>query len=91
MSLKIGILIDRLDALSNRQLRIVDEILDNEEMEILVVSVSGSPKKTNQIDSVRTRFKNLFSGNLIGKALLALKERIEAYFFFKQPVSVNKA
>lgn len=82
MRFKIGIAINRLDALSNWQLRILYEIINTHGTELFVLSVvDNSKKKLGRVSLL----KNLVSGNLLSNGLLNVQRQIESSVFFKKP------
>lgn len=87
--MKIAILIREFESLSNWELRIVDEILKDPNLDLSLLIKDGRSQNNSPNSSI-SRFKRaLRSGNLIGKILYSIHHKIES-FLFKQKITVDK-
>jgi len=65
--MKIGILIKKFENLSNWELRIIDEIMNNPELELSLLIQDGRDGKEDT-KSLKNKIKRLFkSKNVLGK------------------------
>jgi hypothetical protein len=88
--MKIGILIRNFDTLRNYELRIIQEIIDNPQLELSLLIKDGRVGNERQT-SLKSKFKRLFlSKNVLGKVLFKLQCWIERKLFFREKYTVNK-
>ncbi len=79
--MKIGILIKKFEDLRNWELRIIDEILNNPELELSLLVQDGRDGKEDT-KSLKNRMKRLFkSKNILGKLLFKMQVLIEQKIF----------
>jgi len=75
--MKIGILIKKFENLSNWELRIIDEIMNNPELELSLLIQDGRDGKEDT-KSLKNKIKRLFkSKNVLGKLLFKMQVLIE--------------
>ncbi len=78
--IKIGILCKELDKLRNFELRIIDHITNDPQLDLSILIFDG--RKQNQRSSyIKKFFIHFKRGGLISKVILRLQEIIEGYFF----------
>lgn len=88
--MKIGILISNFDTLRNYELRIIQEIIDNPQLELSLLIKDGRVGNERQT-SLKSKFKRHFlSKNVLGKVLFKLQCWIERKLFFREKYTVNK-
>lgn len=76
--MKIGILIKKFENLANWELRIIDEIIDNPELELSILIQDGR----EDLQTLTNKIKNLFkSKNVLGKLLFKMQVLIESKLF----------
>lgn len=90
MSLSIGILVQGLQDVSNGQLRIVEEILNNPHIEVVLISSRSSLVVLDKKDAKHNFFKELFSGISLANGVLRLQIWLEERIFFRKPDSTKK-
>ncbi|MCW5515614.1 hypothetical protein [Muriicola sp. Z0-33] len=79
--MRIGILIREFDSLRNWELRIIDEIRTNPDLE-LVVLIKDS---RTEVQTAKSKFKRAWkAGNLLGKLLFVFQSKIESRIFREQ-------
>jgi hypothetical protein len=79
--MKIGILIKKFENLSNWELRIIDEIMNNPELELSLLIQDGRDGKEDT-KSLKNKIKRLFkSKNVLGKLLFKMQVLIEQKIF----------
>lgn len=87
--MKIGILIKEFEALSNWELRIIKEIINNSSLELALLIQDGREGNNNP-KTLKNKLKRLFkSKNIVGKILFNFHEKIENKIFTEKP-TVNK-
>ena len=87
--LKIGILIKEFEALSNWELRIIKEIINNSSLELAVLIQDGREGNNNP-KTLKNKLKRLLkSKNIFGKILFIFQRKIENKIF-TQKSTVNK-
>jgi len=88
--MKIGILIREYDSLKNWELRIIQEIINSETLELSLLIQDGRIGSENQ-KTLKSKFQRLYkSKNIFGKILFKLQVLVESKLFFKEQFTVNK-
>jgi hypothetical protein len=83
-NLKIGVLIRKFEDLSNWELRVFDEIMNNSELELSLLILDGRDAKENSV-SLLDKIKRLYkSNNILGRLLFKLQVEIEKLIFREQ-------
>jgi len=78
---KIGILVRKFEKLSNWELRIIDEIMNNQKLELSLLIQDGRDGKEDP-GSLKSKIKRLFkSKNILGKFLFKIQVLIERKIF----------
>lgn len=87
--MRIGILIQEFEVLSNWELRIINEILKDPSLELALLIQDGR-EGNNSTKTLKSRLNRLLkSKNIFGKILFSLQTKIEN-FLFKEKITVDK-
>jgi hypothetical protein len=87
--MRIGIFIRDIHTLLNWELRIIEHIKNNPNYELVVLLKDGRQGQTNKTSLFKKFSKFLKKKNLIGKFLFYTQVKIESFFFYKRPASVD--
>jgi len=89
-SMKIGVLIKEFENLSNWELRIIQEIINDPKLELTLLIQDGRIENESQ-KTIRSKFSRLISSkNILGKLIFKLQVLIEKKIFFKEIHTVDK-
>ena len=91
MSVRVGIAINPIDNLSNWELRIIKEIIDDSELELSLLIEDDLIDHTAVSNFLGIPMPKYLSANLMGRLLLSIQLHIEQTFFFKQTITVEVA
>lgn len=87
--MKIGILIKKFEDLANWELRIINEILINPNLDLSLLILDGRKDETNPSSFINRCKRLLKSKNIIGRLMFNIQKKIEL-ILFKEPKSISK-
>lgn len=84
--MRIGILIREFDSLRNWELRIIDQIRSNPDLDLVLLIKDGR----TEVQTARSKFRRAWkAGNLLGKLLFVFQSRVES-LIFKERLTVER-